>query len=81
MSTSLGDGSGIVACLRSCYLATGLFAKPFGSNGCLSAGFKVFVLGKYVTLLTVLTISVIGALYKRFASCITRWEFESVFIV
>jgi hypothetical protein len=31
----LSDGSGIVACLRSCYLATGVFAEPFPSNGCL----------------------------------------------
>jgi hypothetical protein len=28
-------GSGIAACLWSCYLATGVFAKPFPSNGCL----------------------------------------------
>jgi hypothetical protein len=35
MGTLLSDGSGIVACLRNCRLETGVFAKPFHSNGCL----------------------------------------------
>jgi hypothetical protein len=35
MDTLLSDGSFIVACLRNPSLATGIFAKPFRSNGCL----------------------------------------------
>jgi hypothetical protein len=35
MGTLLSDGSSIVACLRSCCLATGVFAEPFSSNGSL----------------------------------------------
>jgi hypothetical protein len=48
MGTLVSDGSGTVACLQSCCLATGVFAEPFLAT-VVSAGFTLLAFSKYAT--------------------------------